>query len=340
MKVSVAMASYNGAAFIGRQVQSLADQTRRPDELVVADDGSDDGTLTALAEVLGRNGMSAKVLLNQIGTQLRPPRNFERAISQCSGDIVFCCDQDDDWDASKIAKVCAQLESRPEIACFLNNARFCDGNLNATGQDKMGLIRRNGLPKESFVMGCCAAFRKSFLEFALPIPDEITHDGWLVGLCDLLKISERSSEVLQSYRIHGSNVSAGFFINSAGQSSRPRIAISRVFSRISEFTSNQALLRELTFVSAAQNRLDSCRRQIREAYPRASLDDALRDLIRRRKNLEFRRSIRQAMPRSRLRLLWYGIRNGCYRGSSGKLNAIKDALVYLRPSARYKLWTF
>lgn len=338
MKISVALASYNGAAYIARQLQSLADQTRRLDELVVADDCSGDETLDVVREVLGRNGMTAIILENSSGTQLRPPKNFERAISRCSGDLVFCCDQDDEWDASKVERVHELMESRTELACILNNARFCDEDLQATGLSKMETMRRNGLPEEAFVMGCCAAFRKSYLDFALPIPDEITHDGWLVGLCDLLKISERISEVLQSYRLHDANVSVGFYINTNRRSLRITQNISRLIGRLKGLGSNQALLRELLFVSAAEERLLSQRSRILDAYPQATYDEALFDVSSRRRILEFRRSIRQAKFSIRLRLLWIGFQSGKYRGLGGAPNAIKDALSHIGSAEKFKLW--
>ena len=43
--VSVVLCTHNGAAFIGEQVASILAQTRLPDELVLGDDASTDGTV-------------------------------------------------------------------------------------------------------------------------------------------------------------------------------------------------------------------------------------------------------------------------------------------------------
>src|SRR5690349_6672659 len=45
LPVSIAMATYNGARYIGEQLDDLARQTQPPAELVVSDDSSSDGTL-------------------------------------------------------------------------------------------------------------------------------------------------------------------------------------------------------------------------------------------------------------------------------------------------------
>ena len=45
LKVSVAMASYNGQKFIKEQIDSILNQTHPIDELIISDDGSSDKTL-------------------------------------------------------------------------------------------------------------------------------------------------------------------------------------------------------------------------------------------------------------------------------------------------------
>ena len=48
LSVSVAMATYNGAAYLARQLDDLAAQSILPAELVICDDGSTDNTLAIL----------------------------------------------------------------------------------------------------------------------------------------------------------------------------------------------------------------------------------------------------------------------------------------------------
>ena len=45
MKISVAMASYNGADFILEQLDSIINQTRKVDEIIICDDGSSDNSI-------------------------------------------------------------------------------------------------------------------------------------------------------------------------------------------------------------------------------------------------------------------------------------------------------
>ncbi len=48
MKISVVVAAYNGEEFIKDQLQSIVNQSVRPDEIVITDDGSSDQTLDIL----------------------------------------------------------------------------------------------------------------------------------------------------------------------------------------------------------------------------------------------------------------------------------------------------
>ena len=53
-KVSIALATYNGAAYLPAQLDSFLAQTRLPDELVVGDDNSRDETVALIEQSLAR----------------------------------------------------------------------------------------------------------------------------------------------------------------------------------------------------------------------------------------------------------------------------------------------
>lgn len=54
VKLSIAMCTYNGAASLSEQLESLAAQTRLPDELVVCDDRSNDGRTLEIVKAFAR----------------------------------------------------------------------------------------------------------------------------------------------------------------------------------------------------------------------------------------------------------------------------------------------
>jgi glycosyltransferase involved in cell wall biosynthesis len=58
MKVSVAMATYNGASYIKEQLASVLNQTRTVDEVIICDDRSKDNTAAIVKEFIGYLGCS------------------------------------------------------------------------------------------------------------------------------------------------------------------------------------------------------------------------------------------------------------------------------------------
>ncbi len=102
-KVSIAMCTYNGQRFLAQQLQSFLDQTVQPDELVVCDDVSSDDSVAVVEAFAARAPFAVRVFRNP--QNLGYIRNFEQAIAQCTGDLVFLCDQDDVWDPHKIEKL-------------------------------------------------------------------------------------------------------------------------------------------------------------------------------------------------------------------------------------------
>ena len=52
MKVSVAMATYNGMKYIEKQLDSIRNQYIMPDEVIICDDASTDGTADFINEYI------------------------------------------------------------------------------------------------------------------------------------------------------------------------------------------------------------------------------------------------------------------------------------------------
>ncbi len=100
-RVSVALATYNGAAYLEAQLASLAAQRELPCELVVCDDGSSDTTL-AILERFARDA-PFEVRIHRNPRRLGYADNFMLAAARCNGDLIAFCDQDDVWHQDKLA---------------------------------------------------------------------------------------------------------------------------------------------------------------------------------------------------------------------------------------------
>ncbi len=93
MNISVITTIYNRPEHLRMMVASLAGQTRRPDELVVADDGSDAATVEAMERRLPACGIPARVVRQEKdGYRLAAARNL--AIRAATGDYLVFVDCD------------------------------------------------------------------------------------------------------------------------------------------------------------------------------------------------------------------------------------------------------
>ena len=206
MRISIAMATYNGERYLGEQLQSFADQTRLPDELVVTDDCSTDSTMEILGVFAASAPFPVKVSLNP--NNLGYAGNFNAALSKTTGDLVFLSDQDDVWFSTKLEHVEQLAMRNPDKLVILNDARLTDAELKDTGLTKLGQIYAAGYTERQFVMGCCCAVRRQLLELCLPILEGVrAHDIWLRDFAEPLSSRLITNEVLQFYRRHERNES-------------------------------------------------------------------------------------------------------------------------------------
>lgn len=206
MKISIAMATYNGAQYLEAQLQSFMSQTRCPDELVITDDCSTDETEIIVREFAKTAPFKVEFYRNE--KNLGYCGNFNAALMKTTGELVFLSDQDDVWFPEKIKHMLGVAERNPESLVVMNDAALTDGELNEVGLTKVGQIRSAGFGIEKFVMGCCCVIRRELLNFCLPIPAGLrSHDTWLVRIADGLGAKLVDTTVLQYYRRHESNES-------------------------------------------------------------------------------------------------------------------------------------
>jgi len=217
-RTSIAMATCDGARFVDAQLESLAAQTRRPDELVVCDDASVDGTPDLVAAFAARAPFPVRLERNP--RRLGTTANFERAVALCEGEIVFLADQDDVWKPDKIETLAGRLEERPELGLVFSNGAVVDEDLEPLGYDLWQSLffdendRRRVRSGEATAVfarrvvaaGTTLAFRARFLPILLPFPVlPSTHDAWIAFVISALAPCDLVEAPLVRYRLHGGN---------------------------------------------------------------------------------------------------------------------------------------
>lgn len=137
MKTSVCMGTYNGAAYIEQQMYSILHQTMPPDEVILCDDGSTDGTVELIRGFIGENELQERWRLYCNQENKGYPGNFYYAMGLCGGDIVFLSDQDDIWDERKLAHMLEVFQNHGEAKAVC--CKF--GLISAQGTDIHTLMR-------------------------------------------------------------------------------------------------------------------------------------------------------------------------------------------------------
>lgn len=176
IRISVVLASYNGAAFISEQLHSLLTELGNDDEIIVADDASSDNTI----EVVNRF-VDPRVKVFRFDKRVGYQKNFERAVNVSRGRFIFFSDQDDFCLPERVS---ASLNALKDCDCVCGDAILVDGAMQPLAPSFFGLrgsrsFTALGLFLRPSVIGATMACRRSFVAGALPFPEGVSHDHWL-----------------------------------------------------------------------------------------------------------------------------------------------------------------
>jgi glycosyltransferase involved in cell wall biosynthesis len=120
--ISVVVPAWNAAATIGETLASIAAQTRRPDEVIVVDDGSEDAT-GAIARAAG-----VRVIRQ---SRLGMAGAMNTGVAASSGTLIAFLDSDDLWTPDKLAWQAAALLADPSLDGVFGHVRcFADPSLD------------------------------------------------------------------------------------------------------------------------------------------------------------------------------------------------------------------
>lgn len=132
MKIGVLIATYNGIDFLQEQLDSILNQTKKVDEIVVSDDGSNDGTLDFLYDYKNEHtNVDIKIVQNKENHGVS--NNFSNAFKNSSAEYLFFCDQDDVWKNDKVETFCKALEKYPDCGLYFSNAEVTYQDLKLKG---------------------------------------------------------------------------------------------------------------------------------------------------------------------------------------------------------------
>ncbi len=209
------MATYNGARYLGEQLDSLLSQTVPFEELIICDDCSNDNTLEIL-ERYAKNDHRIKIYVNE--KNLGFNKNFQKAIGLCEGVYIALCDQDDIWLPNHLKVLSELLDSGAWLG--VGGTKFIDVNGNSLSELTMAQTRNflwtpdtTNIEVFKFACGYMNPFqgasmmiRKEFLNIALPLPKSAyIYDVWFTLSASLLGVLGYNPEIISLWRRHGRN---------------------------------------------------------------------------------------------------------------------------------------
>ncbi|CBK88797.1 Glycosyltransferases involved in cell wall biogenesis [Faecalitalea cylindroides T2-87] len=214
--ISVAMTTYNGEKYIRKQIESILNQSMKVDEIIVCDDGSTDKTVEILKEY--------PVTVYQNEKNLGYRLNFKKAMSLCTHEYTFLCDQDDIWKPDKVKIMIEIMQKNPNIHVLASSFVYIDSKDNLIlMKQKKNFSNNNLYPRfvksealvsigfdeylpMNYFQGCSLVLDKWIKDLVLKnFDDRLPHD-WLISM---IASSYQGmfffNKALFKYRLHDNN---------------------------------------------------------------------------------------------------------------------------------------
>ncbi len=339
VKISIALATYNGSRYLPELLASLTSQNDLPYELVVSDDNSTDTTPQIIAGFAEHAPFPVRLHVNE--ENIGYPDNFLATANRCRGNVVAFCDQDDIWHSNKIELVSATFEKNQEAVLVCHYARVVDKDGNWLGRkfprdDRAESYRPPLLPL-TFFPGFTLSVRKSLLAAADPAvrpdgghwqPGPLAHDAWLWMIASCVGDVTVLPDQLVSWRQHD-NLFGDSHVRSMEKFRRMLSADADLCERQARYWHGLAV-----YLEAAAN---AWRRSGRPEWASHALARAERHEARARK-AERRAGIYAARTRRRSVAQWLRLYSSPWAWDAevtrSRWGPAKDLVAALAPSAR------
>lgn len=219
MKVCILLAAYNGAAYIRQQIDSILQQDYPNIQLVLSDDGSQDGTQEILTEYEAK--YPGRVIWHQSGKRFgKAQTHFMHLLRTFhDADYIMFSDQDDVWHPDKVRKTLQkmrEIEKDTSVPALVHtDLRVVDRELNMIAPSFCSYsdidgsrLQLNQMLVQDVVTGCTMMVNHALASLAdVEIPDDavVMHDWWLGILAAACGTAGFLNEPTIDYRQHGTN---------------------------------------------------------------------------------------------------------------------------------------
>lgn len=214
--ISVAVTTFNGEKYIRKQIESILNQSMKVDEVIVCDDGSTDKTVEILKEY--------PVTVYQNEKNLGYRLNFKKAMSLCTQEYTFLCDQDDIWEPDKVKTMIEIMQKNPNIHVLASSFEYIDSKDNLIlMKQKKNFSNNNLYPKSvksealvpvvfdeylpmNYFQGCSLVLDKWIKDLVLKnFDDRLPHDWLIRMIASSYQGMFFFNKALFKYRLHENN---------------------------------------------------------------------------------------------------------------------------------------
>ena len=213
--IAVLMATYNGALYIGEQIDSILNQSIPPKIIIVSDDGSEDDTLA----ILEKYATEGKIIITNKNIRPGVVGNFLHCLTHLPAGYYFALsDQDDIWHPNKL-EVCLnalqKIEQQDQPCMVYSDLCLMDAQkniINRSFRNELGHDKyKHSLETllfGNFVLGCTSLCNYTLKDYILgmPIHSTFNHDAWMALVSYTFGQTYSIDKALVDYRQHCSNV--------------------------------------------------------------------------------------------------------------------------------------
>jgi glycosyltransferase involved in cell wall biosynthesis len=238
-RISVIIPVYNAQCFLAEALRSVLDQTLPPDEVIVVDDGSTDGSAEIVAQIKATSPVPIQ-LIQQSNQGPSAARNagLQRAV----GSFIAFQDADDIWSAEKLATQVAFFRRHPQACAVIGYSQIALTDPNDTS-----VMRCQGRPGPILLLQE-SLFRCAIFELVGRFDPCLRGDEdveWFLHLLDHPVEIVIHPDVVLTYRRHGANLTGSL----AASRRQLLLALRRSVVRRRQMQQGNSRMATVTFVT-------------------------------------------------------------------------------------------
>lgn len=226
--VSIFLVSYQQKDYILEALNSVLSQNYKDLEIVIADDGSTDGTAELIDECVRSYDGPHRIIVLPKELNLGLVANMNRAMAACSGEVLVMCSGDDVLKPDRASMAAREFQLHPSLMAQFVNLEIIDSDSKVIRsrwskiKERIIVSHRSyshelfaGLP---FFVGAGGTYRRTLLDYFGSLPKSLeSEDSALCLRALMLGDVLADPRIGVSWRWHGKNESIGGYSNSSGK---------------------------------------------------------------------------------------------------------------------------